>query len=231
MEYLSAENVIAAVVLGGTVLAGGLGLWNTQRVEEPAVVATPSEKEEPSSRKASKKAAAPSKAAASVKEAITSIPGQFDLSTSTVAEQPLASSTSSVKSKKKKGSKAKKAAPQSVATESETEPAAPAVQSVSAESKKAAPSKKSSSNVAKSGLQHSVIDTDNEWTRVEASSKNKRREEAASTTGSGDTNTDEDGPAGPRGGVDDARRPLAERLLPKARKTGVEEYVRYVAVC
>lgn len=220
MEYLNIENLLAAVVVGGTVIGAGVGLWSSQKAEE--AVPQPQEKAPEPSKKSGKKAKQPSKAATDVKSepVATSIPGGFDLASSTTTEPP---ALLEVPKPKKKKSKGKKSGPSSIAaTESEAEPAP-----IPAPSSKKTTSKKSSSNLAKSGMQHSVIDTDNEWSRVESSKKNKRREEAASTTtasGSADTNTDEEGgPAGSRGGVDNARKPLAERMLPKPRKTGVEE--------
>jgi hypothetical protein len=148
----------------------------------------------------------------------TALPGQFDS-----AAEDSTGPTPTTKKKKSKG-KAKAAAAEAPAPPPappvvETPPPVPAPAPAPEPSKKSKKKNKSkaSSKPATEGSASDFIppstfhDTDSSWTRVESSS---RRREVESTT------TD----AEPEPAVDN-RKTLAEKLVPKPKKTGVEECV------
>lgn len=154
------------------------------------------------------------------------IPGQFDAD-SAVSDAPPALSTSQTSSLTKKSKKKKP-------TKSSTPTPAPADEPVSSEESEAtqlpvkgkkAKAKPASKEKAKEQTLRPApsidADTDGSWTRVES--------RAGRGTETGDSSpvaerTDNDRPAG----AVENRRTLAEKMLPKPRKTAVDEYVRSI---
>lgn len=158
----------------------------------------------------------------------TVIPGQFD--TESIASDEPVSKSQPKKSKKKKP-KAKSSAISSGAVSSAESatpvPTAPAPSK--SKQRRTPPLEPASSKGALKSSPSFDTGTDGSWTRVESSArKDKQASDAAGTTGTEDSTsvtekTDDD----IRPVSTDNRRTLAEKLLPKPRKTGVDECVYF----
>lgn len=160
------------------------------------------------------------------------IPGGFEPTTPTAPETPAESAT---KSKKKK--KAKKASTPAGGAGARITPTEPQSDSSATAPESHAKPQKKKSPAPKPLAQSSLLENEGPWTRVEsrkrtapegsASSSAPARPEsdAGITSITGTSSSVADEAEAETSHAEENRRTLAEKLLPKARKTGVEEYV------
>ncbi|CCM00732.1 uncharacterized protein FIBRA_02772 [Fibroporia radiculosa] len=237
-SYISGVAVAAFVAAGVAVAAYGYTSHSPQSPSAGAIAepAPPTA----SSKKKSKKKQTGAQAEKPVETAAASpsvvpfppvVPGDFDAS----SEQKTADPVVSTKPTKKK-KKAKKATPStgsgsravSVDTLSESSATAP-------ESYTPAPARPTTSKRKSSTPKPPVVDTDGSWTRVEPHSSRQHPSVESATGDAGVTTTSVTGNSSPVAERTDDdlsspvvassgnRRTLAERLLPKPRKTGVDD--------
>ena len=164
----------------------------------------------------------------------TVLPGQFDAESIASDEPP---PSQSKKSRKKKGKGKDK---QATAGASSAESSTPVPQSKPKQKRSSEPLTSKSATVKSAPLINTT--TGGSWTRVE--SHNRKAKQAAegqlqpslsvtTETETGESSpvterTDEDKDGTPARSSNEKRRTLAEKLLPKPRKTAVDEYVLYV---
>lgn len=233
-----------------TVVVAGAAAYGYTQLNKPAAAAQhPSATSSASSskKKQKKKAGA---GAASEKEDVSAVPsvvsfppvvpGDFDAPTPTPASPPPEPAGPSAAAKSKKKKKGKKASPVPADAQSESSATAPESSAVRKPKKPSAP-------------KPAALDDDG-WTKVETKKrtvKDGAKADAASagapgqleiSTSDAGVTTSATGNSSPvtertedesvlaDSALSEHRRPLAERLLPKPRKTGVEEYVEFVGV-
>ncbi|EPT03053.1 hypothetical protein FOMPIDRAFT_1058987 [Fomitopsis schrenkii] len=165
------------------------------------------------------------------------VPGDFDASSAPAGAEPTPDpAPKSTKSKKKKAKKAGTATSRPVDAMSDSSATAP-------ESSAAAPvrpsGKQRKASTPKPAPAVAPVDTDGSWTRVEAKQKKTPQEATpldAGTSDAGVTTTSVTGTSSPavpgsdaeetddvQASTSDNRRTFAERMLPKPRKTGVDD--------
>ena len=238
IHSFSSEAIAASIVL-----VGGIAYYNYSQVSHPSIAqgagpSTPASKKGKKKKKASASAEPTStveeeKAAPGVVGAPAVLPGQFDAE-SVASDEP--SSQVQPKKSKKKKAKGKNAtgttitpAESVVVSSAESAiPVPPASTSKQKQKKKSPPANPSSSKPTVKSAPSIDTGTDGSWTRVESSSRRgkQRLNDPAVTTGTEDSSiadrTDDDVTHSPS---TENRQTLAEKLLPKPRKTPVDEYV------
>ena len=244
IQSFSSEATVA-----GAVLIGGVAYYSYNQVSHPsaalgggssvAVSKKGKKRKGPGSTEPTSTVEEGEKAVPRVVSPPAVLPGQFDVGP-VVSDEP--SSQVQPKKAKKKKAKGKNATTGStippaesgvVSSAESSTPVPPASASKQKQKKKSPPANPSSS---KPGVKSAPsiesapsIDTgtDGSWTRVESSRRDKQQfNDLAATTGTEDSSiadrTDDDLTHSPSM---ENRRTLAERLLPKPRKTRVDEYV------
>ncbi len=239
----SAQSYLPAA----TLVVAGAAAYGYSQTNKPAAVAprqfpsssAPSSKKQKQKKKAGAGTTSAQDDASTDPSAVSlppTVPGDFNAPTPTPASPPSESADNVAAPKPKKKKKGKKASPVPVDAQSESSATAP--ESSAVRKPKKAPAKQP------------ALD-DNGWTRVETKKKVKDGSKAATSAGTGAAGqsleittsdagittsvtgnsspvterTEDESSALADSAVSENRRTLAERLLPKARKTGVEECV------
>lgn len=239
------HSLSSEAIVGGVVLVGGVAYYSYTQVSHPDAAslsqeAGPSEAASKKGKKKKKGSAsteptsiAEEKAAPRVVGFPAVLPGQFDAESVASDEPPSQIQPKKTKKKKAKGKNTTGATttPVESGVVSSAESATPVPRSSTPKQKQKKKSPSADPSSSKPTLKSAPsIDTgtDGSWTRVESSSRRAKQQpsDAAGTTGTEDSpiadRTDDDAaqPASTEN-----RRTLAEKLVPKPRKTRVDEYV------
>lgn len=168
------------------------------------------------------------------------VPGSFDPPTPTPETSASAEPTS--KSKKKKKAKKTGTSASGAGSGSRITPSEPqSDSSATAPESNAKPTKKKSPAPKPAASSSTLLDDEGPWTRVESRKRNvtqnapegssssaphRAESDAGVTSITGTSSSVADEAEAETSHPEENRRTLAEKLLPKPRKTGVEEYVR-----